>query len=243
MLGADRSHPGRPVRTPALTSPRLARARAERPTRSRALCAHPFALSIKGRPYTWLQNALERGDLAGARGEASEIPNLNLGDALAIVLLMAAAGDQAFDRAAAKWIARLGLEHRVGLEDLRVAVDALSALPRYPDHAKRSLCELCARHGLPRVVGIPAIAGRSGVPGPASPQRFSLKPRNDGEVSGPGTGKTSKLTVKLPTTAVSAIRRSLRARGSKSVVLKLQLVVSDLAGNRTTLTRSITVKR
>lgn len=48
-----------------------------------------------------------------------------------IVLLMAAADDRAFTRAAAKWIARLGLEYRVNLQDLRFAVDALTALPEW----------------------------------------------------------------------------------------------------------------
>lgn len=79
---------------------------------------------------------------------------LNLGDALAIVLLMAAARDHAFSRAAARWTARFALEHRIDLDDLRFALDALTALPRYPDHAKRSLRELCIRHGVPPVIGL-----------------------------------------------------------------------------------------
>jgi hypothetical protein len=53
-------------------------------------------VSIKGRPGTWLTAALERGDLATAISEASELPPLNLSDALAIVLLMAEAGHPSF---------------------------------------------------------------------------------------------------------------------------------------------------
>lgn len=88
--------------------------------------------------------------------------SLNLSDALAIVLLMAAGRDRAFDRAAAKWIARLALERSLGLEDLRFALAALSAVPGYPEHAKRSLVELCARQRLSPVIGLPASSDHAG---------------------------------------------------------------------------------
>lgn len=112
-------------------------------------------MTIKGSPAVWLRGALERGDLATAIGEASEIPRLNLGDALAIVLLMAAQNYRAFDRAGAKWVARLALEHGLSLEELRVALAAVTALPHHPEHARACLVDVCARHELPPVIGLP----------------------------------------------------------------------------------------
>ena len=68
-------------------------------------------MSIKGRPYTWFRSALRRGDLVGVRAAAAELGHaVNLVDALAVVLLMAARDDDAFDRAATKWLARFALE-------------------------------------------------------------------------------------------------------------------------------------
>ena len=55
-------------------------------------------VSIQARPYTWLRAPLQRGDLPGARSAATELPQINLADALAIVLLMAADDDAAFAR-------------------------------------------------------------------------------------------------------------------------------------------------
>ena len=111
-------------------------------------------MSIKGRPGTWLTAALERGDLATAISEASELPRLNLSDALAIVLLMADERHPSFSRAGAKWVARLGVEHQLGLEDLRYALEAVTALPHHPAHARRSLVDICARYELRDTVGL-----------------------------------------------------------------------------------------
>ena len=90
-----------------------------------------------------------------AISEASDLPSLSLGDALAIVLLMAEQAHPSFDRAATRWVARLGLEHRLGLEELRVAMDAVTALPHHPGHARSCLADVCARYELTDVIGLP----------------------------------------------------------------------------------------
>lgn len=87
-------------------------------------------------------------------GEASEISVLNLSDALVLVVLMTQEGHLAADRAAAKWVARLGVEHPLSLQELRVALDAVTLLPHHPDDARRHLADVCARHGLTRVIGL-----------------------------------------------------------------------------------------
>ena len=113
-------------------------------------------MSIKGRPYTWFRSALRRGDLVGVRAAAAELGHkVNLVDALAVVLLMAASDDDAFDRAATKWLARFALERpAAGLEDLRLGLSALEALPYNRDAARQTLAELCARHRLDDVIGL-----------------------------------------------------------------------------------------
>ncbi len=90
------------------------------------VCEHVFALSIKGRRYTWLLAAIRRGDLAGVRAAAAELDHeVNLADALSIVLVMANRGDLRYDRAAVRWLARLACERPgVGLEDLRFGLTA-----------------------------------------------------------------------------------------------------------------------
>ena len=91
-------------------------------------CEHLF-VSIKGRPYTWLRASLQCGDLLGVRSAAAELPQINLADALAIVLLMAADDDPSYERAATRWLARLASERpSIGLQDLAAAVGALQAL-------------------------------------------------------------------------------------------------------------------
>ena len=79
---------------------------------------------------------------------------------MAIVLLMAEHEHPSFDRAAAKWVARLGIEHRTGLDELRVVLDAMRLLPYHPLHARSCLADVCARHELAEVVGLAQASGR-----------------------------------------------------------------------------------
>ena len=113
-------------------------------------------MSIKGHPYRWFSSALRRGDLVGVRSAAAELGHkVNLVDALSIVLLMADREDDAFERAATRWLARFVIERpAVGLEDLRFGLVALQALPANRDAALAQLSELCTRHCLDGVVGL-----------------------------------------------------------------------------------------
>jgi len=113
-------------------------------------------MSIKGHPYRWFTTALRRGDLVGVRAAAAELGHrVNLTDALSIVLLMAQRQDEAFERAATRWLARLVIERpAVGLDDLRSGLVALQALPTNTAAAKQELAVLCRRHRLDGVVGL-----------------------------------------------------------------------------------------
>jgi hypothetical protein len=112
-------------------------------------------VSIKGSPYRWFESALRRGDLLGVRAAAVELPQVHLRDALGVVLLMADKHDDRYERAATRWLARLALERpAAGLDDLRLGLVALEALPYNRDAACQVLRDLCERQGLDNVVGL-----------------------------------------------------------------------------------------
>ncbi len=118
-------------------------------------------VSIKGRPYTWFRASLARGDLAGVRAAAADMPPLKLVDALAVCLLMAEQDVNRYERAATKWLARLALEKpSVGLDVLHEALLAMEVLPDNPIAARQVLARVCAEHGLPDAVAVLAAAPR-----------------------------------------------------------------------------------
>ena len=105
---------------------------------------------MKGSPGRWFEHSVRARDLSGALAEAAELRPLNLGYALALVVLFGEADDPRFPRASARWLARLVLERKgVRLADVRDALDALAALPHDPPGAHRALAEICAAHDVP----------------------------------------------------------------------------------------------
>jgi hypothetical protein len=68
---------------------------------------------------------------------------------------MADKEDDRYEQAATRWLARLALERpAAGLEDLRLGLTALEALPYNPSAAREVLADLCSRHRLENVVGL-----------------------------------------------------------------------------------------
>src|SRR5207245_799692 len=100
-----------PDRPPAPSDPG-GHARAERPKRTRAggrapacpantptvlrVCEHTF-VSEKGSPYVRFKRALATGNLAVVGSAAAELPTIDLGDALAICLLMNERNDARYE--------------------------------------------------------------------------------------------------------------------------------------------------
>lgn len=104
-------------------------------------------MTSEGRAYGRFRRTLERGSLTQVLAAASDLPQISLDDALAIVLRCQ--GTPKAERAAVRWLARLALEApTVSLADLRQASDALENLPS-PDAHER-IARLCDLHGLPR---------------------------------------------------------------------------------------------
>jgi hypothetical protein len=119
-------------------------------------------VSVKGSPYARFQRALRLGKLDQIRDAAAELPRVDLVDALHICLLMSTQDDDRFDRAATRWLARFAIERpQVGLDDLRLGLQALRTLPRDAEAARRALARLCAEHGLPRAERVLAGSGHA----------------------------------------------------------------------------------
>ena len=99
-------------------------------------------MSIKGSPYARFLRALDVGKVSLVYAAAAELPRLNLDDGLRVLALMAEQDRARFDRAAVRWVARLGLERRLGIDDLRAALAACELLVTHPDEGRAVLTRL-----------------------------------------------------------------------------------------------------
>jgi len=103
-------------------------------------------VSIKGRDYRWLRDALDRGDLPLVKATAAQLPAVDLPTALEIALLVLEREPHNGERAAVRWLGRLCLERRdVTLGQVREALDAFALLGEEPEHAEATLGRLCSR--------------------------------------------------------------------------------------------------
>lgn len=96
-------------------------------------------MSIKGSPYSHFRMALTRGNVPGVLQAAADLPQISLEDALEIVVLLAREHDHRFDRAAAKWVGRLLVDHPIGLRDARLALALVEHLPAAGAEALRAM--------------------------------------------------------------------------------------------------------
>jgi hypothetical protein len=89
------------------------------------------------------------------RAVASELPRVNLEDALAILLALLDREPHTFSRGAARWGSRLTLEQRLPLDDAQLTLAALATLPGPGARAgAEALIELSDRYKLRRVDGL-----------------------------------------------------------------------------------------
>jgi hypothetical protein len=96
-----------------------------------------------GSPHGAFQRAVDRGNVLLALAAARDLGRLSLEDALALTTLFARVGDARADAAAVRWLARLAEERTPTLAGMRLAAQALAALP--DDSAVRVLRELMRR--------------------------------------------------------------------------------------------------
>ncbi|MHB1539504.1 MAG: hypothetical protein ACYCYN_13580 [Solirubrobacteraceae bacterium] len=100
-------------------------------------------------PWPLVRNQLDRGNLAWLRTNAERLPPINLNDALRICLIVRDQEPASFERAAIRWLARFVQEARgATLADVRLAAEALDAMPRDANTAMQQLAALCRRYNL-----------------------------------------------------------------------------------------------
>jgi hypothetical protein len=97
-------------------------------------------VTSQGNAHARFRRALQTRNLRIVEAAATELPRVGLDDALAILVLLAEAGDPRFDRAATRWVGRLLTETPTGLRDARFALALVERLPAGRD----------ALHGLAR---------------------------------------------------------------------------------------------
>ena len=86
------------------------------------------------------------------RAVASELPYVNLEDALAILLALLDREPHTYSRSAARWGSRLILERKLALPDAQLTLASLATLPGSGARAgAEALIELADSHGLRRV--------------------------------------------------------------------------------------------
>jgi hypothetical protein len=106
-------------------------------------------MTSDGNPYARFRRALETGNEALVTTAALELPRIALDDALRICLVLRGGDPTRYERAAVRWLGRFALEGRkVTVADLRLAADALDALPTRPGEAMERLQRLCVARGV-----------------------------------------------------------------------------------------------
>jgi hypothetical protein len=76
---------------------------------------------------------------------ARELPHVGLEDSLRIVVVLAEKRDARFERAAARFAARMTAERRLGLAEARYVLALAEALPRSPDSIALLLRAYCGQ--------------------------------------------------------------------------------------------------
>jgi hypothetical protein len=107
-------------------------------------CEHTF-VTRQGSAYARFQRALKTGNLTLIRNAASELPRVDLGDALHVCVAIRRAEPERFQRAALRWLARFCLERREAtIAQVQAAAWAFDNLADEPA-ALETLQRLCAR--------------------------------------------------------------------------------------------------
>jgi hypothetical protein len=119
-----------------------------------AVTAGRIFLTSQGSPYSIFKRALARGDLAGVRAAAAELPRVPLDDAFAICLLILEHQPNHYERAAVRWLARVMAERRhVALRHVELTASYLAALgdPARARAGANALATLAGDLGLPQL--------------------------------------------------------------------------------------------
>src|SRR5438270_5268022 len=109
----------------------------------------PYRDTSDGSAYARFRRALNTGNRTLVIAAARELPQVGLHDALRICLVLRDGDPEQYERAAVRWLGRFALEARgVTIDALRLAADALDALPDQPEEAIERLQRLCIAHNV-----------------------------------------------------------------------------------------------
>jgi len=86
-----------------------------------------------------MRRALLSDNLAIIEATARQVQRVGLDDALSILVLLAKTGDPRYERAAARWAARVASEKRLGLAESRRVLALVDVLPEAPAAVKAQL--------------------------------------------------------------------------------------------------------
>jgi hypothetical protein len=115
---------------------------------------HTF-VNAQGRAYSQFKRALAGRNVMLGWTLASELPQVPLADALALLLLARDLEPARYDRAVPRWHARLCTERRLSAGEAQLALAALSALPGTGAvGAAQALAAVCELHGLNKEVRV-----------------------------------------------------------------------------------------
>lgn len=103
------------------------------------------SMTSQGSAYTRFQRALNSRDLDVVVPALAELPHVDLADALDVLELMAERHDNRYDRAAAKFCARLTTERRLSVEESRRVLALVEVLPLAPQPVSDHLRLYCKR--------------------------------------------------------------------------------------------------
>ncbi|MFL6116947.1 MAG: hypothetical protein ACJ786_37190 [Catenulispora sp.] len=106
-------------------------------------CEHVF-VSIKGSSYARFKRAIEVGNLTLIRSAASELPQVDLDDALRVCRVVARDYPDELERHALRWLGRFALERARTVEQVRLAAGAFARARLDPDRAFNDLARLAA---------------------------------------------------------------------------------------------------
>jgi hypothetical protein len=95
-------------------------------------CEHAFVTS-EGDAHARSRRALLSKNLNLIGAASRELQHVGLDDALRVLVVFAERHDARYERAAARFAARVTLERRLGLAEARYVLALAEALPRSPD--------------------------------------------------------------------------------------------------------------
>lgn len=100
-------------------------------------------MTSQGNAYSRFRRALLTKNVTLIDAAARELAHVGLDDALRVLVVLAEQRDPRFERAAARFAARVTTERRLSLADARYILALAEALPRSPDAVALLLRPYC----------------------------------------------------------------------------------------------------